>query len=196
MRYQGVMPKLSRAVASLLCPLALLAPAACGSGPSAPEASRPAAAPSAASRPATPQATTPRPEAGSSSCPVTPVRTDRLPAGLDAGFGDPADPPPWMGNDRFAAVLFYATGGDPTMAPGGTMPDGRSTKILWLVRGGDGTLTIRGTEARGGDFTQQVERADQANSYPSTVVVPRAGCWTLTAELDGRAVGSITIPVA
>ena len=33
MRYQGKMPKLSRAVASLLCPLALLAPAACGSGP-------------------------------------------------------------------------------------------------------------------------------------------------------------------
>jgi len=195
------MPKLLRAAAPLLCSLALLAPAACGSAPPAPEASRPPAARPAASPSAAAEATASPPAAsrsaaGSSSCPVTPVRTDRLPAGLGIGFTDPAAPPPWMGDDRFAAVLFYAAGGDATMAPGGTMPDGRSTKILWMIRDADGPLTIRGTEARGGGFTQEVQRADQPNSYPSIVNVPREGCWTLTAELGGRAVGSITVPVA
>jgi len=191
--------KLIRTAASLLYPLALLAPAACSSAPPAPEASQPAAAKPAASPSAAasqPAASRPATGSSSSSCPVTPVRTDRLPAGLDIGFTNPAAPPPWMGNDRFAAVLFYAAGGDPTMAPGGTMPDGRNTKILWMIRDGEGPLTIRGTEARGGDFTQEVPRADQPNSYPSVVAVPRAGCWTLTAALGDRTIGSITVPVA
>ncbi|GAA1506094.1 hypothetical protein GCM10009677_43170 [Sphaerisporangium rubeum] len=136
------------------------------------------------------------PSTGDRSCAVTEVRKDPLPEKLDQGFSDPSSPPPWMGGGDFAAVLFYADGDDPTITPGGKAADGGNTKILWLIRAADGPLTVRGTEAVGrGSFTQEVTRSDGI-SYPSIVVVPSAGCWTLEASVSGRVAGSITVPAA
>lgn len=103
---------------------------------------------------------------------------------------------PWIGDERFAAVLFYATAADQTMRAGGTMGGGLSTKILWWVASGGDDLLIRGTEARSGrTFTQQVTGIG-GGQFPSVPVVPSAGCWTLTETVAGRTVGAITIPVA
>lgn len=127
-------------------------------------------------------------------CAVSAVRKDPLPAGLGGGFSDPNMPPPWMGDDDFVAVLFYAENDDPTLKPGGEFPGGKQTKILWLIRDAVGPLTIHGS-APGpqGDFTQQI---DGSGSYPSIVVVPREGCWTIDATVDGRHVGSVVLPAA
>ncbi len=99
-----------------------------------------------------------------------------------------------MGDDNFVAVLFYAENDDPTLKPGGEFPGGKQTKILWLIRDAVGPLTIQGS-APGpqGDFTQKI---DGSGSYPSIVVVPREGCWTIDATVDGRHVGSIVLPAA
>lgn len=119
------------------------------------------------------------------------MRFESLPAGINGGFSGPQW---WIGNNDFAAVLFYSRDGDSVMTVGGKMPDGGNTKILWLVRrAAPGPLTIRGSERAGGPmFGQEV---DGAGSYPSTVVVPRRGCWTLEVSVAGRNVGLITIPV-
>ncbi|MEO3807796.1 hypothetical protein ABGB17_02195 [Sphaerisporangium sp. B11E5] len=99
-----------------------------------------------------------------------------------------------MGTTDFVAVLFYAAGGDPTIAPGGESKEGVSSKILWMVRGADGPLTIRGTEAVGRtEYTQEINPVDDV-SYPSIVAVPSAGCWTLEVSVAGRVAGSITVP--
>jgi hypothetical protein len=129
--------------------------------------------------------------AGSGDCAVSDVKRDPLPNGLAGGFSDPNRPPPWMGDQDFVAVLFYAAGGDPTISPGGKAPDGSATKILWLVRGATGPLTIRGTAPGGAGFTQNI---DGGGSYPSIVDIPRSGCWTIEATVAGKRVGSIVLP--
>lgn len=102
---------------------------------------------------------------------------------------------PWMGNDRFIAVLFYAKNGDPTMRAGGTMPNGGTTKILWwAAQASDGPLVIHGTAAEGAAFTQTVPGLGNGQ-YPSIVDVPAKGCWTLRTTVRGREVGAITVPV-
>jgi hypothetical protein len=122
---------------------------------------------------------------------VTPFRSGPLPVGLDSGFV--GTPPPWMGDEDFAAVLFYASRADPAMLPGGKAPNGGSSKILWLIRDSTGPLTIHGTELRkGATFTQEI---DGGGSYPSIVDVPSSGCWSLKATLQDREAGSITLPV-
>jgi hypothetical protein len=101
-----------------------------------------------------------------------------------------------MGNQGFAAVLFYAQGSDIVMRAGGTMAPGRNTKILWWVKGaGNDPLVIHGREsASGRRFTQRVESIG-GGQYPSIVVVPAKGCWTLDETVSGRYVGTISIPV-
>jgi hypothetical protein len=100
----------------------------------------------------------------------------------------------WIGNRDFAAVLFYSTAGSSVMTAGGKMPDGRNTKILWLVRHPRaGKLTIRGSTNK--SSRTFVQRVDGGGNYPSIVVVPTAGCWTIKASLAGSTVGQITVPV-
>jgi hypothetical protein len=132
--------------------------------------------------------------AQSGDCAVSAVRKDPLPPGLGGGFSNPEMPPPWMGDNNFAAILFYAQGTDPTIKPGGKLPNGGQTKILWLIRGATGPLTLHGSApGPSGDFTQNVAGS---GFYPSIVVVPRSGCWTIDATVDGRRVGSIVLPAA
>lgn len=100
----------------------------------------------------------------------------------------------WIVTNDFAAVLFYSRDGSPIMTAGGKMPDGRNTKILWLVCDPvEGPLTIRGSTPSGGKTF--VQRVEGGGNYPSIVVVPNAGCWTLEASLAGRKVGEIAVPV-
>lgn len=100
----------------------------------------------------------------------------------------------WIGTNDFAAVLFYSGDSSSIMTAGGKMPDGSNTKILWLVRDpAAGPLTIRGITPAGGKTF--VRRVEGGGNYPSIVVVPNAGCWTLEASLAGRKVGEITVPV-
>jgi hypothetical protein len=104
---------------------------------------------------------------------------------------------PWIGNNKFVAVLFYSRNGSPRMRAGGLMAKGESTKILWSVAGGrDDPLVIHGSESDSGkSFTQKVDGIGNGQ-YPSIPVVPSAGCWTLAESVAGQHVGSITVPVA
>jgi len=124
-------------------------------------------------------------------CAASPVHVAPLPTGLDPVGGSLMT---WIGTNDFAAVLFYSRDGSPIMTAGGKMPDGSNTKILWLVRDPvEGQLTIRGSTPAGGKTF--VQRVEGGGNYPSIVVVPNAGCWTLEASLAGRKVGEITVPV-
>jgi hypothetical protein len=138
-----------------------------------------------------------------SQCRVTPVHTGPIPPALP---GQPSTPPtarrqgswPWMGDDQFAAVLFYAKGDSPLMYAGGQMPDGDITKILWWVATPrTGSLVIHGREASSGrTFAQSIGLGVGQGQYPSQMVVPSAGCWRLTATIGSAHVGAITVPVA
>ncbi len=104
---------------------------------------------------------------------------------------------PWIGNDHFIAVLFFARPGDETMRAGGSQTTtGTQTKILWWAEdSGSDPLVIHGHESRtSGDFTQSVDGIG-GGQYPSIVNVPTPGCWTLTETVGNQTVGAITIPV-
>jgi hypothetical protein len=138
-----------------------------------------------------------------SQCRVSPVHTGPLPSALPGQPSAPASARrqgswPWMGETQFAAVLFYARGGNPLMFAGGQMPNGNITKVLWWVaRQRTGPLVIHGREASSGHiFTQSIGLGVGQGLYPSQTVVPGAGCWTLTVTIGGDKVGAITVPVA
>jgi hypothetical protein len=84
------------------------------------------------------------------------------------------------------------------MYAGGQMSDGNITKVLWWVaRHRAGPLVIHGREGSSGrTFTQSIGLGVGHGLYPSRIVVPGTGCWTLTAIVSGEKVGGITVPVA
>lgn len=131
------------------------------------------------------------------SCALSPVHANAYPAWRTALTI------PWVQtkNRRIAGFLFFASsasGTDSLLRTHGTMPDGRSTKILWYVkpRGGASTLTIRGRNlTRGGALTQTVPRASSPpKTYPSIIDVPSAGCWRFTLT-SGTVKGSVIMQV-
>jgi len=130
-----------------------------------------------------------------STCPITTVRTDPLPAAIPGFIPTNGPAGPWMGDARFAAVLFYAAGDDPTMRAQGRMAAGQTTKVFWWVAAGGDTMTVQGREQRSGRTFSQVMEGIGGGQFPTVPVVPSAGCWTLTVSVSGRDVGAITIPV-
>jgi hypothetical protein len=112
------------------------------------------------------------------------LRRDVLPEWARAGFSDPSPSgiPFVMGTrGNILGVLF----GYPLTAPPPTA--GRANKILWVARPGTGSdqtpqsapggLRI---EARLGDSTEVVTREVPGGPGPSTIDLPRPGCWHLT----------------
>jgi hypothetical protein len=71
---------------------------------------------------------------------------------------------------------------------GGTTPNGGFTKVLWRARPLGGTLVVSGSRLDAqGAFRQEFKGAGgQPGYWPSTVVVPEAGCWLLTLRIVGQ----------
>lgn len=131
------------------------------------------------------------PPTATGSCPVSNVRREAIPEAL--GWDD-RGPATWIGDNTFAAVLFYSSEGSPTMTVGGRMPDGRNTKVLWLVPNpAEGQLEVRGSTPDGATLSQ---RFDGAGNYPSILIIPAPGCWTFSISVGReKQIGSITVPV-
>lgn len=105
---------------------------------------------------------------------------------------------PWVSAGRrgreVVGYLFYygeelRSGPRLRIYPGGELPGGGSTKILWVVRQPDSsTLTILGRRLDGAGAFRQDERSARGPSgvvFPSIVDVPDTGCWLLTVR-NGR----------
>jgi hypothetical protein len=71
---------------------------------------------------------------------------------------------------------------------GGKTPTGGNTKVLWRARPLGGTLVVTGSRLDGeASFRQEFKGAGGPPGYwPSTVVVPEAGCWLLTVRIVGQ----------
>lgn len=125
-------------------------------------------------------------------CPISTVHHSRPPSAIP-GF-TPRASGLWMGDERFAAVLFHARGDSPDIPVGGQWPDGRqNSKILWWSAGASDLLTVHGTEARTArQFTQTFDGLG-GGQYPSIGRVPAPGCWTLAASVAGHRVGAVTV---
>lgn len=82
------------------------------------------------------------------------------------------------------------------------MPDGSSTKILWLISHDsvDASITIDGRNLTGPGRTHQVFHEASGTGgitgtqYPSIVVVPTPGCWRFHLH-SGTVTGTVTLPV-
>jgi hypothetical protein len=147
-------------------------------------------------------------------CPVSTVRHDAY------GGGDHSmDRTPWLrgrpASSGLAALLWYwprewKRRHGAAIYPGGEMPQGWSTKVLWTFVGraqkgrGGRELMVTGTrlDARG-SFAQRFGAISyggqgRAPSFASIIDVPNAGCWRLdvsTAELRASVVvRAITAP--
>jgi hypothetical protein len=111
---------------------------------------------------------------------------------------------PWIATPSRAILGFlffrppHANGTAALMRAGGKMPNGGSTKILWVLTkaGGTGRLTIRGVNLDGpGTMKETVPgSAGPGGNYPSIVTIPTAGCWRLTVR-SGSVSGVVTLPV-
>jgi hypothetical protein len=126
------------------------------------------------------------------TCVTSEVHTGLLPVDYRDRYG-PGYPPPWIQAEALVAVLFYANRAESVMVSGGKMPDGRNTKILWLVDD-LGPLRIIGTRAGSEETFTHVDQG-YGPQHPSIIEVPSPGCWTLTALVEGEDQGSITIRV-
>jgi hypothetical protein len=101
------------------------------------------------------------------------VRTDVLPTWARDGFSDPnpAVPHVFSSHGRMVAILFGATLSSPPAA-------GVNNKILWVARDGrDASAPLRLDAVRAGT-TAHVRR--EVAVGPSTVDLPRPGCWRIT----------------
>jgi hypothetical protein len=110
------------------------------------------------------------------TCDATPagadgwVRINPARSGVSGGW-------PWRTEDGRA--LLYA---------GGRSPDGTNAKVLWRGRPLGGTLVVTGSKLDGqATFRQEFRGAGgPAGYWPSTVIVPEAGCWLLTVRIVGQ----------
>lgn len=116
--------------------------------------------------------------AAGEACPASRVMADDGPVG---GM-------PWVESGRVAGVLFYATSGsDRAVAPlGRRTEEGRSTKVLWVLRDEPSpeAIIVEGRRLDGESaFRASVMRAKSpANHYPSVLDLPGPGCWALTID--------------
>ena len=119
---------------------------------------------------------------------------------------------PWVAAGRSGSevvgYLFYYTaelrsGARFRIYPGGELPGGGSTKILWVPRRPlSSTLSILGRRLHGaGTFRQDVRSARGPSGivFPSIVDVPEPGCWLLTVGTGRRsarfALQAISAPI-
>lgn len=131
----------------------------------------------------TPQAVRLLKPAGSipASCTPTPVYL---------GQNEPVPGVPWIAampsSSGFTGYLFFArpTPADKPeyyepMHTNGMMPDGASTKILWVIDNASttGEITVTGKNLSLPRSTFQQTFGDGSNGIPSIVDVPTAGCW-------------------
>ncbi len=153
---------------------ATLVASGCTSGPRASPSTARASAPPADGTSAT--ATVP-PRTVTGGCGGTDLVEGALP-GWAADAGAPAGIPHAVSDHADAVGVLF---GYP-LRPG--HPNGRSNKILWIVRlPRDGSpLVVRGTLAGGASTVTHSFEADSGPGeiYPSIVDVPRAGCWHFT----------------
>lgn len=104
---------------------------------------------------------------------------------------------PWIeihnSPSRIRAYLFFAgpiSSNTPTyqlLHTGGSYPDGKSTKILWVIDNPhtSDTVVIFGRKLLSNDETFQQSfpmASDPTNTYPSTINVPTPGCWLLQVK--------------
>jgi hypothetical protein len=71
------------------------------------------------------------------------------------------------------------------MYTGGKTPEGGDTKVIWRVeRRAESSITLLGHRLDGpGTFRQSFPAAvSEPGAFPSSVVVPTAGCWSLTVR--------------
>jgi hypothetical protein len=110
------------------------------------------------------------------TCDATPVRADGS-AAVNPARSGVSGLWPWRTEDSRA--LLYA---------GGRSPDGTNAKVLWRGRPLGGTLVVNGSRLYGqASFRQEFKGAGGPPGYwPSTVVVPEAGCWLLTVRIVGQ----------
>ena len=71
---------------------------------------------------------------------------------------------------------------------GGRSPDGTNAKVLWRGRPLGGTLVVTGSRLDGSAHVPAGVQGSggPAGYWPSTVVVPEAGCWLLTVRIVGQ----------
>jgi hypothetical protein len=134
----------------------------------------------------TPDNATPAPAGSSSSAPLSvpcdrPVETGPLPDWASTGFSDPqaGGVPFVIGADgRIAAILF----GQPL-----TVPEGkdRGNKILWVSRKESAPLLPLEIDAQLGAAGETVHRTIAGGPGPSSLELPKAGCWHLSLTWDG-----------
>jgi hypothetical protein len=111
---------------------------------------------------------------------VDPVPSRVLPEWARTGFSDPTPSIPYVLGDRgdIVAILFA----QPLYAPPAS--DGRQNKVLWASPYADGS-PLRITASLG-DGSSTVSREVAGGPGPSTIDLPRPGCWHLTLEWAGR----------
>jgi len=121
--------------------------------------------------------------ASSTSCATTPLQRRPFP-GVLHDLRWIAAPPLSAGVTGHLFYGYNARGTAAEMHVHGMMPDGGTTKILWVLSHGNvgGTLTMVGRNLAGSGRTRQefslVGGGGLLGSqYPSIVVVPTPGCW-------------------
>lgn len=153
-----------------------------------------------------PQASAHAPPSSAPSSPVTrcaaAVVHHEAPPGIARQAGIPPTFP-WIEDAQvqITGSLFYYTPAlrrysHVIIGTRGHATGGRSTKILWWVRGkGSPTLTIVGhrTDANG-TFHQTITGPSLGNNttFPSIVTIPNQGCWTLDVH-SGSTSASVTL---
>ncbi len=118
------------------------------------------------------------------TCDPTPVPESRWVRLVPARSGISAG---WAWRTEEGGALLYA---------GGRTPDGGNTKVLWRATRSGGQLVLRGRQLDStGTFRQTANEVSPSAHWPSIVVVPKPGCWLLTAHGIGEAAGIVVARV-
>ena|SRR5665213_992300 len=109
---------------------------------------------------------------------------------------------PWLvatpASAGITGILFFrhlgAHGTGVYLHTGGRMPDGSTTKVLWLINNSEpgSTLKITGRNLTGSGTMHQTFTGSR--EVPSIVNIPTPGCWELQLR-SGRVQGTVTMPV-
>lgn len=120
----------------------------------------------------------------STGCPATPIETRPFRrADLATIPWIQAQPP----SSGMTGHLFYVYGNNQPLHTGGKTPDGRNTKILWVIDNpqAGNELEIIGTNlsTTSDSFHETDQEAlSPPTDYPSIVTVPTPGCWLFTLK--------------